>query len=396
MTVNRVQGLDPGKLSDIGVLTPARLPRSTTLPSLSTDTDPFASNLKIDVMYPTLSTRQSSFNTARASPTKTAFLSPVRQPSALLHPSSAARPQPSSSFRANRATSTSFMLPNGGDVSMLQDVTFGDLGRVSLGNDSVDMDLGRQHDYAVMSEKEVTDGSYAMSGRDPGNSAFPEKATVQAAYPRSPFKRSSRPPGQPDEPTSAQASNAQNTRGTDDRLQPGSHSVAAVRDEPTTIKGDIPRQPGSVRRVQSIPSSSHFLAPPSTDNEGDISSILPVSPLKTRHLLSDEHMLTRTELNDESMLNVSLFIPPATPGRSRHTAKQSAADGMATVSPMKSPSKTPRSMRKRAGMDAGDMTMDIQQMMARAKVNKAKADMGPEDSFVDLLRADLAEDDLNT
>jgi hypothetical protein len=88
-----------------------------------------------------------------------------------------------------------------------------------------------------------------------------------------------------------------------------------------------------------------------------MSTFLPVSPLKTRHLLSDEYLLTRTKIEDETM-NMSIAMLP-TPAR---------------------PAPTPRSVRKASA----DMTMDIQQMMAKIK---------PEESLLDLRRE--IDDDLD-
>jgi hypothetical protein len=108
-----------------------------------------------------------------------------------------------------------------------------------------------------------------------------------------------------------------------------------------------------------------------------MSTFLPVSPLKTRHLMSDEHLLTHTKMEDETMLSMSLMMPPPmSPERQRQ-----------------SPAKTPRSAKSRRKPDSVDMTLDIQQMMAKAR---PRGEHGLEESVMDLLRADMDGDEMDT
>jgi hypothetical protein len=92
---------------------------------------------------------------------------------------------------------------------------------------------------------------------------------------------------------------------------------------------------------------------------GDVSSLLPMSPMGMGHLMDDEHQLLRQSLPMSE--GPSLYIPPPpAPASSRKTPR-------ARGSPVK---------------DA-DMTFDVNQLMAR--MAKPKRPSGTEESFVDLL-----------
>ncbi len=97
----------------------------------------------------------------------------------------------------------------------------------------------------------------------------------------------------------------------------------------------------------------------------DISTLLPVSPDKIRHLLRDEEMITR-----EILQEAPSFLLPAKP------------------SPAKTARNTPSSSRtvKKAFADVGDVTMGVKDLMA--KMNKPKRASGTEESFADLLQGE--------
>ena len=90
----------------------------------------------------------------------------------------------------------------------------------------------------------------------------------------------------------------------------------------------------------------------------DVSTLLPSSPARTAHLLSDKHQLLRESLPSSDSGDESFFLPPM-PSTAR---------------------KTPRKPNTKA-----DMTMDIGDLMA--KMAKPKRPSGTEESFEDLLNA---------
>lgn len=348
-----------------------------------------------------LSTRQSSLNTARnTSPTKLDFLSPTRQPSDLLHPSSATKLPPSKSFTSNRQVSASFMLPQGADMSMLQDVTFGDLARVSLGNETLDIGMLKMGDEsragASLMLPHATAGKVGEVSSARPIQADPLRSETEGVspitQPASTVKCFNRPPLRdldiedlhPITPSRYTSTERPSSRK---EVNITNLTTCTTIPSPPLETRPIPqsvRRTDSVRRPRIPPSSSsNFLALPAMDHAGDMSTFLPVSPLKTRHLMSDEHLLTHTKMDDETMLDMSLIMPPRlspakTPHRS-HTAM---------------PTRTPRSAKSRNEPAAEDMTMDIQQMMA--KVNKPKLGLGAEESVLDLFRADMDDDEMDT
>lgn len=90
---------------------------------------------------------------------------------------------------------------------------------------------------------------------------------------------------------------------------------------------------------------------------GDVSTLFPVSPARTAHLLGDEHQLLRESLPGASDEGQSFFLPP----------------------PPASTRKTPRKPNK------ADMTLDINELIAG--MAKPKRPSGTEESFEDLLNA---------
>ena len=92
----------------------------------------------------------------------------------------------------------------------------------------------------------------------------------------------------------------------------------------------------------------------------DVSTLLPSSPARTAHLLSDKHQLLRESLpSSECEGDESFFLPP-----------------MPT---------TVRKSPRKPNARAADMTMDINDLMA--KMSKPKRPSGTEESFEDLLNA---------
>jgi hypothetical protein len=138
-----------------------------------------------------------------------------------------------------------------------------------------------------------------------------------------------------------------------------------------------------------------------------MSTLLPVSPLKHRHLLSDEHDLLNERLDMSSMVDLegpSMFVPSsshtASPTKSR---PQSAhVDAILPVkkimSPVRrtgsTPAKAPAtgkrySIRPAAGLQ--DQTLDLKDMMAAFR--QPKLPTGVEESYMDLINASMDDMD---
>ncbi|KAK4683940.1 hypothetical protein P7C73_g6268, partial [Tremellales sp. Uapishka_1] len=103
---------------------------------------------------------------------------------------------------------------------------------------------------------------------------------------------------------------------------------------------------------------------PELNHAGEVSTLLPQSPEKIRHLLRDEEMITREVLIEDPSMRVEL--PKGTP---------------------RAKSRSPRKRKGDVNLGGGDMTMDVKDMMAR--MSKPKRSSGTEESFADLLNDDL-------
>lgn len=168
------------------------------------------------------------------------------------------------------------------------------------------------------------------------------------------------------------------------------------------------RAPSSSTRA---PLSSHIqLNPPSSDSHdatGDMSTLLPVSPLKHCHLLSDEHDLLNERLDMSSMIDLegpSIFVPSSNHTASPTKSKPQSAHVSAILpvtkiaSPARrtgsTPAKAPAigkrySIRPAAGLQ--DQTLDLKDMMAAFR--QPKLPTGVEESYMDLINASMDDMD---
>lgn len=147
------------------------------------------------------------------------------------------------------------------------------------------------------------------------------------------------------------------------------------------------------------------------DNAGDVSTLFPVSPMKHRHLLSDEHLLLRERM-DMSMMEDPNFTVHMSAPRSRAPAvpmpipmpKSATMSSFATMglSPRKAvrdtrteyptvDSRSSRASSKVENNSGADQTMDLNEMMA--KLRKGSWPSGNEESFADLLNGSMDDMD---
>jgi hypothetical protein len=140
------------------------------------------------------------------------------------------------------------------------------------------------------------------------------------------------------------------------------------------------------------------------DNAGDVSTLFPVSPMKHRHLLSDEHLLLRERM-DMSMMEdpnftVHMFTPrsfaPAVPMPKSATMSSFATMGLSPRKAVRDtrtdyPTIDSRSSRTPLDSNGADQTMDLNEMMA--KLRKGSRPSGIEESFADLLNGSMDDVD---
>ncbi|WWC67209.1 uncharacterized protein I206_101116 [Kwoniella pini CBS 10737] len=154
-----------------------------------------------------------------------------------------------------------------------------------------------------------------------------------------------------------------------------------------------------IKRTFPASSSAQSLASLGEEAEGneiagDISTLLPVSPMKTAHLLTDPELITNEYLNMEEEKSFRLPLPSrATPFKPSFMSKTPRKSPPARMSPIKAIVQGIHSHNV-AGLEAGDVTFDVKDLLAR--VNKPKRASGTEESFVDLLHDDLMFDGLDT
>ncbi|WVF66645.1 hypothetical protein IAT40_001386 [Kwoniella sp. CBS 6097] len=123
--------------------------------------------------------------------------------------------------------------------------------------------------------------------------------------------------------------------------------------------------------------------------EAEMSTLLPVSPVKTAHLLTDEELIAKETLMEEASFTLPLPIR-ATPFKTSTMPHRSPRRSPKEMSPLKNV--FPAHMRAEM-MDEGDVTVDVKDLIA--KVGKPKRASGTEESFVDLLHDDFMPDGLD-
>lgn len=352
--------------------------------------------------YPILSTRQSSINTPRnPSPTRP---SPIK-----LQQLTTATPIPSTKGEElkitspRRSLSASFQLPTIPDTSMI-----GDCVPPSLNDESMmdfEIETLRPKDQPRMAS--ATEDVYKRSAtpiQTPGSSSpmdRPNKTPTRSVRMKSStsiwaLAQSTLLPSSP--AMSADLLVSTNALSRVDPPWTGNESQASpqgdnVRLPAHTSPSKTPRKtPSSTTQPQSqtrrrFPASSSASSLNSVGEEiGEISTLLPTSPAKLRHLLEDEELISH-----EQLVEMPSFLLPAP-----------KPDQRATVSPRKYETmrerETPSSSRTtRAGngqyADEGNVTLDVGALMA--KMSKPKRASGTEESFVDLLKGEDRPDELD-
>ena len=143
--------------------------------------------------------------------------------------------------------------------------------------------------------------------------------------------------------------------------------------------------PSSPSKTSLSSASATLLVPDEKDEEaGDISTLLPVSPMKHRHLLSDDNNLLRERLDWSGVMDMegpSMFIPPL-------PQQLNMADSVAGKNVVAPPSIKRDSPRKH---DI-NQTMDLKDMMAMFRKPRAS---GGEETFMDLMNASMGMDDMD-
>lgn len=145
----------------------------------------------------------------------------------------------------------------------------------------------------------------------------------------------------------------------------------------------------SIRSKRTFPASSSAQSLASVGEEGqgghvdidagDMSTLLPTSPDKLRHLLRNEEMLQNETMTFDgpSMLATISGLPDRMPYRSIDSIFGNTAPTPRQIAQRQSPQKA----RPAA---SGDATIDLNDLMG--KVTKVKRPSGTEESFVDLLK----------
>ncbi|OCF60051.1 hypothetical protein L486_02724 [Kwoniella mangroviensis CBS 10435] len=164
-----------------------------------------------------------------------------------------------------------------------------------------------------------------------------------------------------------------------------SHSVVAPL---TKTKRTFPASSSSQSLSSVCEDEYHF--------EGEVSTLLPVSPMKTAHLLTDAEMISKEKLEEGQDARFRLPLPTrATPYKPSLMGKTPRKSPPAKMSPIKTIvtahkyHPTQRDVRD----EQGDITLDVKDLLA--KMNKPKRASGTEESFVDLLHDEFMPDGLD-
>ncbi|WWC85419.1 uncharacterized protein L201_000282 [Kwoniella dendrophila CBS 6074] len=155
-----------------------------------------------------------------------------------------------------------------------------------------------------------------------------------------------------------------------------------------------------IRRTFPASSSGQSLSSVVEDGEygynhdnGEISTLLPVSPLKSAHLLTDAELITKETLLEEGS-SFRLPLPArATPYKPSFMVKTPKKSPPARMSPIRTIVRGNIHKHSEKGLDESDLTFDVKDLLA--KVGKPKRASGTEESFVDLLHDDFMPDGLD-
>ncbi|WVW81376.1 hypothetical protein I302_103368 [Kwoniella bestiolae CBS 10118] len=129
--------------------------------------------------------------------------------------------------------------------------------------------------------------------------------------------------------------------------------------------------------------------------DGEVSTLLPVSPMKTAHLLTDAELISKEKLEEQDA-SFRLPLPTTrlgpTPHKPSFMSKTPRKSPPAKMSPIKTIVRGNIHSTKSA-MEEGDVTFDVKDLLTR--VNKPKRASGTEESFVDLLHDDFMPEGLD-
>ncbi|WVQ64410.1 uncharacterized protein L199_002576 [Kwoniella botswanensis] len=129
--------------------------------------------------------------------------------------------------------------------------------------------------------------------------------------------------------------------------------------------------------------------------EGEVSTLLPVSPMKTAHPLTDAELISKEKLEEQES-SFRLPVPTkATPYKPSFMSKTPRKSPPAKMSPIKTIVTAHKYTHPQRDVrdEQGDITLDVKELLA--KVNKPKRASGTEESFVDLLHDEFMPDGLD-
>ncbi|KAK8844656.1 hypothetical protein IAR55_006503 [Kwoniella newhampshirensis] len=113
--------------------------------------------------------------------------------------------------------------------------------------------------------------------------------------------------------------------------------------------------------------------------DAEVSTVLPVSPQKSAHLLRDDEMISRETLPEEAALQLSV----SSPGSAQLTTLSHTTEDAFFIQSCHQAKRSPRS---HLATNEGNLTLDVVDMIE--KVSKPKRASGTEESFVDLLHGE--------
>ncbi|OCF43122.1 hypothetical protein I317_03091 [Kwoniella heveanensis CBS 569] len=316
--------------------------------------------------------------------------------------------------------SASFILPTYiADASLIADCSLMAGSTSVISEDSFDLAVNRLRPQAVSPIKEKAADLYPCNTSPVNGSDTPSKASSRLRPPRfdNPLDRSTLLPATPARSAHLLApTNALNNvqpPWAGDEMDMSSASVSSantispekptsslpksqsIRGFPTSISAhSLMTDPTSTTK-RTFPSSSSGQSLASVGEEleypveAEMSTLLPVSPVKAAHLLSDGELIARETLDEGASFRLPL-PPRATPFKASTMPYRSPMRSPAKKSPLKSV--FPAHLRAEMVQD-GDVTMDVKDLMAR--VGKPKRASGTEESFVDLLHDNFMPDGLD-
>ncbi|WVQ94254.1 hypothetical protein IAU59_001333 [Kwoniella sp. CBS 9459] len=328
------------------------------------------------------------------------------------------QPQHESHRHPQPRLSASFNLPTYlADASLIADCSLMGGSTSGISDDSFDMAVNRLRPEAVSAAAKTEDlgssGCSSSNGSDTSTEACStlrpprtERLDQSTLLPRSPAKSAHllastnainnvQPPWSGDESSAISIASISSSAGTisPEKASSSFPKSQTMRGFPTSESAHstiATMDPSKTKRTFPSSSSGQSLASvgeePEYPAEAEMSTLLPVSPVKTAHLLTDAELITRETLAGEA----SFRLPLPTRATPFKTFTMSHRSPKKATSPLKSV--LPLHMNTEM-KDDGDVTMDVKDLMA--KVGKPKRASGTEESFVDLLHDDFMPDGLD-